>query len=85
VRHRAEVPDVEAFYPSEAKDGMGVFRGYSPRQARQKFTGTCRPDGRFRLMTIDRSYPVKDVVFPLAIFITLHAVFIGAALTMYVR
>ncbi|NJO22840.1 MAG: hypothetical protein HC868_07700 [Sphingomonadales bacterium] len=74
-----------AFYPSEVKDGMGIFRGFSPRQAWQKFSGTGRPGRRFRLMTTDRSYPVKDMVFPLAIFITLHAVFIGAALTMYVR
>jgi len=37
------------------------------------------------LETYRWSCAVKDVLFPLALFVTLHAAFIGVALAFYVR
>jgi hypothetical protein len=76
--------------------GRSIFRGFSPRAALHsgssksvfvagRSMGTVNPLQRFQLATAYRSFAVKDVLFPLAIFITLHVAFIGAALTFYIH
>jgi hypothetical protein len=43
------------------------------------------PEDVLWLKTCRWSCAVKDVLFPLALFVTLHAAFIGVALAFYVR
>jgi hypothetical protein len=85
-----------AIYRGRRVAGAGIFRGFSPRAAAVDWEilipkdaprqdGTVNAGQRSLARNADRSCTVKDLFFPLAVFLALHAVFIGTALTVYVH